>query len=242
MIKLTELFNIKQSHPDSVAGRLKPQIGQVISNPYAKAFAPIKEDVLSVVDKKNIGKFLVRGSRNGDGNLIDYVFSHQSEAIREMDKLKYASLHKITGITNFRGSKVYTTTELKESDISEISEKNKKLIQQYKDKLAKIKPTSPAAKGMRAAIEDDIAALQKEGVSEDVFILWADRVSDNLPKAIKMAKYKGKAGSWSKEYKQNASNGYGTVFFITASNVADAKEKLGMVKDDNKTQKNVYVL
>jgi len=41
MIRLTEMFNFADS---STYGRLKPQLGQVVSNPYARAFAPqVKE-------------------------------------------------------------------------------------------------------------------------------------------------------------------------------------------------------
>jgi hypothetical protein len=77
-------------------------------------------------------------------------------------------------------------------------------------------------------------------INEDVFVLWADRVNDNLPKAIKAAKYKGKGGTWSKEYKTNAASGYGTVFFVEADNVDDAKQKVLTATDANKTDKNIY--
>ena len=41
MIRLTEMFNFADS---STYGKLKPQLGQVMSNPYARAFAPqVKE-------------------------------------------------------------------------------------------------------------------------------------------------------------------------------------------------------
>ena len=41
MIRLTEMFNFADS---STYGKLKPQLGQVVSNPYARAFAPqVKE-------------------------------------------------------------------------------------------------------------------------------------------------------------------------------------------------------
>jgi excinuclease UvrABC helicase subunit UvrB len=72
-----------------------------------------------------------------------------------------------------------------------------------------------------------------------VIILWADKVTDNLPKAIKKAKYKGKGGkAWDDQYEINAKEGSGTVFFVDAKNVADAKEKIqGLTKKNNS---NVY--
>jgi len=78
-------------------------------------------------------------------------------------------------------------------------------------------------------------------IKEDVFVLWADRVTDNLPKAIKKAKYKGKGGkAWDDQYKINAKSGSGSVFFVDATNVADAKQKIQNLtkkKDDN-----VYII
>lgn len=63
---------MKQQHPDSMAGRLKPQLGQVISNPMARAFAPqpvteeqlvreiirkvLKEDTYNPYSPKRVGK------------------------------------------------------------------------------------------------------------------------------------------------------------------------------------------
>jgi hypothetical protein len=78
-----------------------------------------------------------------------------------------------------------------------------------------------------------------DSIQENVIILWADKVTDNLPKAIKKAKYKGKGGkAWDDQYEINAKEGSGTVFFVDAKNVADAKEKIqGLTKKNNS---NVY--
>jgi len=84
--------------------------------------------------------------------------------------------------------------------------------------------------------------ITESKLNEDVFVLWADGVSGNLTKAVKKAKYKGKAGkSWDKEYRANANAGHGTVFFITANNVQDAKTKLLGAKP-TETSKNVYTV
>lgn len=88
---------------------------------------------------------------------------------------------------------------------------------------------------LRQLIREELGKL-----NEDVFVLWADRVNDNLPKAIKAAKYKGKGGTWSKEYRTNASAGYGTVFFVEADNLNDAKQKVLTVTNADKTDKNIY--
>jgi hypothetical protein len=63
----------------------------------------------------------------------------------------------------------------------------------------------------------------------DTIVLWADKVTGDLEKAIKKAKVKGKSNIysiWDKEFITNAENGHGTVFFINALNKADAMEKI----------------
>ena len=80
-------------------------------------------------------------------------------------------------------------------------------------------------------------------LNEEVFVLWADRVSDNLSHAIKKAKYKGKSNkNWNDQYKLNAKEGHGTVFFINASNVDEAKRKILMTTEKNKKDTNFYVI
>lgn len=79
-------------------------------------------------------------------------------------------------------------------------------------------------------------------LNEDVFVMWADRVTGDLNKAIKKAKYKGKGGTWSSDFKTNAKEGHGTVFFVSADNVAEAKKKLLSFTEKNKVDDNVYRL
>ena len=83
----------------------------------------------------------------------------------------------------------------------------------------------------------------KPKMNEDVFVLWADRVNDNLQMAVKKAKCKGKSNKdWNDQYKQNAKYGNGTVFFIDGDNVADAKSKLTLITTKHKTGDNMYRL
>ena len=92
---------------------------------------------------------------------------------------------------------------------------------------------------LRNIIKEEIKSL----LAEDIFVLWADRVSGNLQKAIQKAKYKGKANpSWNEQYKINAKNGHGTVFFVRADDVADAKQKITQATEKNKVTDNVYDL
>lgn len=91
---------------------------------------------------------------------------------------------------------------------------------------------------LREIIRSEIKIL----LNEDVFILWADRVSGNLAKAIKKAKYKGKGGTWNDEYKTNAKEGHGTVFFVNAANVGEAKAKVAQATEKHKVDDNVYKL
>jgi hypothetical protein len=74
----------------------------------------------------------------------------------------------------------------------------------------------------------------------DVFVLWANGVAGNLPKAIKKAKYIGKSGKWNNEYKTNAAAGHGTVFFVAASDVKQAKEFIQKATENNSIGKNAY--
>lgn len=63
MIRLTEMFNFADS---STYGRLKPQLGQVVSNPYARAFAPqVKEGEDHEVSMAN--------------NTLDAIIKHATE-------------------------------------------------------------------------------------------------------------------------------------------------------------------
>ena len=63
MIRLTEMFNFADS---STYGRLKPQLGQVVSNPYARAFAPqVKEGEDHEVSMAN--------------NTLDAIINHATE-------------------------------------------------------------------------------------------------------------------------------------------------------------------
>lgn len=43
---------MKTPHPDSMTGRLKPQLGQVMSNPMARAFAPSEEQLVREMIRK----------------------------------------------------------------------------------------------------------------------------------------------------------------------------------------------
>ena len=63
MIRLTEMFNFADS---STYGKLKPQLGQVVSNPYARAFAPqVKEGEDHEVSMAN--------------NTLDAIIKHATE-------------------------------------------------------------------------------------------------------------------------------------------------------------------
>ena len=63
MIRLTEMFNIADS---STYGKLKPQLGQVVSNPYARAFAQqVKEGEDHEVSMAN--------------NTLDVIIKHATE-------------------------------------------------------------------------------------------------------------------------------------------------------------------
>jgi hypothetical protein len=63
MIRLTEMFNFADS---STYGKLKPQLGQVVSNPYARAFAPqVKEGEDHEVSMAN--------------NTLDAIINHATE-------------------------------------------------------------------------------------------------------------------------------------------------------------------
>ena len=63
MIRLTEMFNFADS---STYGKLKPQLGQVVSNPYARAFAPqVKEGEDHEVSMAN--------------NTLDVIIKHATE-------------------------------------------------------------------------------------------------------------------------------------------------------------------
>ena len=63
MIRLTEMFNFADT---STYGRLKPQLGQVVSNPYARAFAPqVKEGEDHEVSMAN--------------NTLDAIIKHATE-------------------------------------------------------------------------------------------------------------------------------------------------------------------
>lgn len=63
MIRLTEMFNFADS---STYGKLKPQLGQVVSNPYARAFAPqVKEGEDHEVSMAN--------------NTLDTIIKHATE-------------------------------------------------------------------------------------------------------------------------------------------------------------------
>jgi hypothetical protein len=63
MIRLTEMFNFADS---STYGKLKPQLGQVMSNPYARAFAPqVKEGEDHEVSMAN--------------NTLDAIIKHATE-------------------------------------------------------------------------------------------------------------------------------------------------------------------
>jgi hypothetical protein len=81
---------------------------------------------------------------------------------------------------------------------------------------------------------DDLISDSDNGIKQHteysdkpVFVLWADRVSDNYNKALKKAMYKGKSNKvWNREYVRNATLNYGTVFFIDANNVPEAKSVL----------------
>jgi hypothetical protein len=77
-------------------------------------------------------------------------------------------------------------------------------------------------------IADDAAGMKHTEYSDKpIFVLWADKVTKNFPNAIKKAMYKGKSNKiWNREYVINAHKGYGTVFFIDANNVSEAKAEL----------------
>ncbi len=78
---------------------------------------------------------------------------------------------------------------------------------------------------------------------ENTIVLWANKVDNNLAKAIKKAKYIGKSSSdWDPQYKINAKNGHGTVFFVDAENVKSAKEKIQDVSDEHKEDTNIYIV
>jgi hypothetical protein len=63
MIRLTEMFNFADS---STYGKIKPQLGQVVSNPYARAFAPqVKEGEDHEVSMAN--------------NTLDTIIKHATE-------------------------------------------------------------------------------------------------------------------------------------------------------------------
>ena len=63
MIRLTEMFNFADS---STYGKIKPQLGQVMSNPYARAFAPqVKEGEDHEVSMAN--------------NTLDVIIKHATE-------------------------------------------------------------------------------------------------------------------------------------------------------------------
>jgi hypothetical protein len=184
MIKLTELFNYRPAGPDTLEGRLNAVVGKVVSNPYARAFAPLKED--------------------GDHEV--------SMAQKQLDSIiRYA-------------------TELKQK----IGDTEKDIPAWIQDHISNSENYIEQA---NSGYYD-----QSDKVNEDVFVLWADRINDNLPKAKQRAKYKGKGGIWSDSYKQNAKNGHGTVFFINASDVNDAKSKLNTISDGDKTDRNIYIL
>jgi hypothetical protein len=91
-------------------------------------------------------------------------------------------------------------------------------------------------------IADSDAGVKPEGEYSDkpIFVLWADRVTKDLPNAIKKAMYKGKSNKlWNMEYVTNAHKGYGTVFFIDANTVPEAKLELGKVLQHG-SAKNIY--
>lgn len=91
---------------------------------------------------------------------------------------------------------------------------------------------------LRTIIKEELQKLNEAPM--DVFVLWANGVSDNLSKAIKKAKYIGKSGKWNDAYKTNASNGHGTVFFVPAENVAQAKQIIQKATDKNRIGRNIY--
>jgi hypothetical protein len=81
---------------------------------------------------------------------------------------------------------------------------------------------------------DDLIADSDAGVKQTneysdkpIFVLWAEKATKDFPSIIKKAMYKGKSNKlWNREYITNAHNGYGTVFFIDANNVPEAKSEL----------------
>jgi hypothetical protein len=73
-----------------------------------------------------------------------------------------------------------------------------------------------------------------------IFVLWADKITKNFPNAIKKAMYKGKSNKlWNREYVTNAHKGYGTVFFIDANSVPEAKTELVKALQHG-SAKNIY--
>ena len=96
---------------------------------------------------------------------------------------------------------------------------------------------------LRQIIKEEIKRLNEETYTDD-FVLWANGVVGNLNKAIKKAKYIGKAGKgWDGSYKTNAKNGHGTVFFVSANNVKQAKERLkDEISEKDKLDTNIYSL
>lgn len=91
---------------------------------------------------------------------------------------------------------------------------------------------------LRLLIREELQKLNE--ASTDVFVLWSNRIVGNLPKAIQKAKYIGKSGIWNDEYKKNAANGHGTVFFVAADNVKHAKELIKKTTEKNSIGTNVY--
>jgi predicted alpha/beta superfamily hydrolase len=70
--------------------------------------------------------------------------------------------------------------------------------------------------------------------------LWANKVTKNFSNAVKKAVYKCKSNKiWNKEYIINANEGYGTVFFIDANNVPEAKTELVKALQHSSV-KNIY--
>ena len=85
--------------------------------------------------------------------------------------------------------------------------------------------------------------LMSESLTEDfndTFVLWANKITNNLPKAIQRAKYIGKGGTWSSAYKTNAIDGRGTTFFVKANSVSEAKEKIQNLINSDKNESNIY--
>jgi hypothetical protein len=97
MIRLTEIFNFADS---STYGKLKPQLGQVVSNPYARAFAPqVKEgedtDYEVSMSQKQLDDIIKSATElkskmgNAEFNVAAWIQDHISKSQNYINQANY---------------------------------------------------------------------------------------------------------------------------------------------------------